>query len=162
MALGSANSRSVTVAPRPGIHRPGRSPEIVRGRAAWRRRGWSVSLVAHYDDPLGQVADLRDVVRTAGVEPPFQDVAVDDQGVVEGAVALALLNWPDIDDERTGCCFVGEVFGSDPIEAGAGGGEQAVYRAHRPERFFFSGQPARGAYMITATPSRRITAPAMS
>ncbi|MGZ8801268.1 MAG: hypothetical protein ACXWZL_01245 [Mycobacterium sp.] len=39
----------------------------------------------------------------AGVEPPFQDVAVDDEGAVQGAVVLALLNWPDVDDERTRC-----------------------------------------------------------
>ena len=93
----------------------------------------------------------------AGVEPPFQDVAVDDRGAVQRAVVLALLNGPDVDDERTRCYFVGQVLGSDPIEAGSGGGEHAVYRAHRPSvqrtvTFRMSDFPGKCACSFAGTP----------
>jgi hypothetical protein len=91
-----------------------------------RRKAGAVTLVAHdHDPPLGLVGD-RQPVGTGRVQPPLEDVAVDDHGARQLAVAVALLDGTDVDDQRTGGLHGSEIGRLDPVEAGAALDEQAA------------------------------------
>src|SRR5439155_5252240 len=67
-------------------------------RKGGKARG--VALVADQDDRLIRAGDLGEAVRRGRVEPPLEHVAVHDDGAGKLAVAGALLDRPDVHDQR--------------------------------------------------------------
>ena len=88
-----------------------------------------VALVADDHDAGVVVGHLGDVVLAGRVEAPFEDVAVDEDRSGESAVAAALFDGADVDDQRTGGALALEVFGFDSVEASAGSSEDGFDRA---------------------------------
>ncbi|MEZ5168962.1 MAG: hypothetical protein R2695_21650 [Acidimicrobiales bacterium] len=67
-----------------------------------------VALVADDHDPGVVAVDLDDVVRADGVEAPFEHVAIDDDRGRQLAIACALFDRADVDDDRAGVDLDGE------------------------------------------------------
>lgn len=72
-----------------------------------------IALVADEDDARIEAGELWVAVLPLRVEAPLEDVAVDDGGAGDEAVAPALLQWADVDQEAA--CRCGRM--------GFGGGE---------------------------------------
>ena len=71
-------------------------PELTQGCCG---KAGAVPLVADEDDALLWACQLRDVVVTGRVQPPLQDVAVNNHGSGQLAVALALLHGADVNQQ---------------------------------------------------------------
>src|SRR5262245_14158763 len=70
-------------------------PEV---HQAGRSQAGGVPLVAHDDDATVVAIRRGDAVRARRVEAPFQDVAVDDDGAGQRAVARPLVRRAGVDD----------------------------------------------------------------
>jgi hypothetical protein len=67
-------------------------------------------------------------------KPPLKHVALNHHRALQFSVALALLDRPDIDHQRT-CCHGGlEIFGGHPIETRACLSEELIHGRHRASR----------------------------
>jgi len=55
-------------------------------------------------------------MRAGRVEPPFEDISVDDDSVGQFAVAMTLLDRTDVDNQGTGCPDGCEVGWFNPVE----------------------------------------------
>ncbi len=88
----------------------------------------AVALVADDDDAPTRIGRLWEPIRAAGVEPPFEDVAIDDQRTWQSAVAFALAGRPDIDDQGSGGKLGVQVGRLHPVEVGASVCEERVDR----------------------------------
>ena len=67
-----------------------------------------------------------ELVAARRIEPPLEDVAIDDDRAGHLALLAPVDLGADVDDERAGGHLGGEVGGLDAIEAVSGGGEQCV------------------------------------
>lgn len=76
----------------------------------------AVTLTADEHDATVVVVGDRQSIRAGRVQPPFEDVAVDHQGVRQVPVPPALIGRADVDDEGTSGPGGREVRGLDPIE----------------------------------------------
>jgi len=75
--------------------------------------------------------DLGDPVRRGGVQPPFQNVALDEHGAGNLTLQPSLCLRPDVDQERPVAHRCGAFPGADPLQPRAGGGEHLV-DGHEP------------------------------
>jgi hypothetical protein len=81
--------------------------------------------VAHHDHyPVS--AGFVNAVRARRVEPPLQYVAVDNDRAWQVTVALALLDWPDVHDQRTRSHGNGQLVGRDTHGASPGLSQERV------------------------------------
>lgn len=104
--LGSPPAKSLSVsAPKaggePGLHAADHvgcveSEALQGGRGETRL----IALVADQDHPAALGGEIGVAVRAAGVEAPLEDVPGDHVGARNQAVALALLERADVDQER--------------------------------------------------------------
>ena len=71
--------------------------EVLQGR---RRQARSIALGAHEDDLLIVSGHLGKPVRTARIEPPLENVAIDDQRARQLTVPTPHLDGSDVDQQR--------------------------------------------------------------
>ncbi len=76
----------------------------------------AVALVADKDDATVGVVGDRQTMGAGRVEPPLEDVSIDDEGAGKFPVALTLVMRADVDDEGAGGLGGSEVLGLDPVE----------------------------------------------
>ena len=86
----------------------------------------AVALVAHEHDAIVVARHLRDAVVGQRVESPFECVSFDHHCPRELAVAGALLERSDVDDQRSTVAFRRQPFRRHPVQTGSRRGEEDV------------------------------------
>ena len=88
----------------------------------------AVALIADDDDPPGVVACHRQPMGAGGIEPPFENVSVNNDGTGQLAVAVPLIDRPGVNNKGARRHFLFKSRGVDAVEPPAAFKQQFVDR----------------------------------
>ncbi|SKX10265.1 Uncharacterised protein [Mycobacteroides abscessus subsp. massiliense] len=74
------------------------------------------------------ITSLRDAGVALGVQPPFQDIALDDEGVDHFALLRTLCRGANVDQERAAAQRGGNLVGGQAPQPTTRGGQQIMHR----------------------------------
>ena len=99
--------------------------EFLEGR---RGKAGAEPLVAHQDDPAVVVSDLWDPIWALWIEPPLQDIAVDDDCARQRAIASALFIGTGVYDKCSRRERGRQLFGLNTVETRSSIGQKRINR----------------------------------